>query len=91
MPCPALPCHPLPAQVACDRLSHLSRLGGPGVAAGHSGGNSETLLELLASFFALYEGLLTGGWAASKGADAPAMRRWAALEQWTCKGTCTAV
>lgn len=61
-------------QVACDRLSYMSRLGGPGGAAGGGRGNSETLLELLASFFSLYEGLLTGGWAASKGADALALR-----------------
>ena len=60
---------PRSLQVACDRLSQLSRGGGPG------GGNSETLLELLASFFGLYEALLAGGWAAPKGADAGALRR----------------
>lgn len=70
-PCLSHPTPPLPCpahQVACDRLSNLSRVGGPG------GGNSETLLELLASFFSLYEGLLTGGWGAPKGADAGALR-----------------
>lgn len=72
--CQLLSSHPPPMQVACDRLSYMSRLGGPGGAAGGGRGNSETLLELLASFFSLYEGLLTGGWAASKGADALALR-----------------
>lgn len=41
-----------PLQVACERLSQMGRQGGPSPA----GANSETLLELLASFFALYEG-----------------------------------
>lgn len=73
-PQPPPPIRPPPTspQVACDRLSAVSRSGGPGP----SGGNSETLLELLASFFALYQGLLDGGWAEPKGADASALRGW---------------
>ena len=72
-------------QLACDRLSELSRQGGctAYMGGGHSAtgvggeGNSETLLELLASFFALYEGLMSGGWSApNKGLDAGALRGW---------------
>ncbi|KAL4440632.1 hypothetical protein ABPG75_003633 [Micractinium tetrahymenae] len=84
---------------ACERLSHMSRQGGPSPA----GANSETLLELLASFFALYEGLLRGGWAVPKGADADALRgvlrrvrvdTWAGrlrYECWDKEGYCCSV
>ena len=58
-----------------DAASHLSSLSVAAASGGASANsNSETLLELLASFFALYDGLVGGGWAVSKGADAPALR-----------------
>ncbi|PSC67618.1 poly(A) RNA polymerase GLD2 [Micractinium conductrix] len=83
---------------ACDRLGAMSRQGGPA-----GGGNSETLLELLASFFALYEGVFSAGWAPTKGADAEALRcvlrrvrvdTWGARlrhERWDKEGYCCSV
>jgi hypothetical protein len=68
-----------PGQVAGNRLAGLSAAGGPG------GSNGETLLELLASFFSLYDGLLQSGWAAAKGQDADAMRGCEGVGC-TCKG-----
>lgn len=85
--------------VACERLSQMGRQGGPSPA----GANSETLLELLASFFALYEGLLRGGWALQKGSDAAALRSvlrrvrvdtWAGrlrCQRWEREGYCCSV
>ena len=57
LPAPSVsPFLPPPPQAACDRLGAMSRQGGPA-----GGGNSETLLELLASFFALVGGAWGGG------------------------------